>query len=512
LAGLNFGEQVTGHLGTQRRAKAGRFVKAIRSLKSSVYEDFIHRDLLLACSVLADGTPVGPADIVEALLSEILSVWESTSLISLRADIEKVFGKLKGTEYAEVLARLAIERSMSPYRIVALAEKVGPDFLIDSLLSALNSLEASLALSAADLLIVRRKAEAVNAAVRFATDVDRSVKTWAVSFLLNAGDPRGIPLLLDLLKSSDPVSLATLGSRITERNDRVLEAVSEQLQSGDSTIQLNATQLLAYWKDPRGVEALVQMVASSGDGSARILLGDVDEFENETLLQFLDTPDELVRSLVVSELASRGVPRGIDAFFKSRAQAPDFYGERVLGLLGRRKNPKALAVLREQLTSSDQRARVHSASVLAKVGERAGVDTLIGLLNSDDERTKLAAIDGLLGVSNVPLLDHIVPLLSSPNVGVHLEATSVLGKLKEPGAARVLGSLLDDGRPSVKRTAAELAISRDEPEIVKAMGKHVEGFLKDKTEIADSLGISAYQFLKRHLTPASGIHPSVRIN
>ncbi len=91
---------IGGHLGIQRRAKAGGFVRAVRSLQSSSYEDLIHRDLLLACSVLADGTPVGPADIVEALLSELLAVWEDTSLISLRSDIEKVFGKLGRAENA----------------------------------------------------------------------------------------------------------------------------------------------------------------------------------------------------------------------------------------------------------------------------------------------------------------------------------------------------------------------------------------------------------------------------
>src|SRR3989442_1445750 len=39
---------MAGYLGTQRRAKAGKFIEAVRSLNSSAYEHVVHRDLLLA--------------------------------------------------------------------------------------------------------------------------------------------------------------------------------------------------------------------------------------------------------------------------------------------------------------------------------------------------------------------------------------------------------------------------------------------------------------------------------
>ena len=89
---------MAGHLGTQRRAKGGKFIDAVRNLNSSSYEAFIHRDLLIACQVLADGTPAGPASLVESVLKDVLSLWAKTRLGSLRKDIEDIFRKLKGTE------------------------------------------------------------------------------------------------------------------------------------------------------------------------------------------------------------------------------------------------------------------------------------------------------------------------------------------------------------------------------------------------------------------------------
>ncbi len=363
------------------------------------------------------------------------------------------------------------------------------------------------------MLIDRRRVEAISVALRFAAGKGRHLKIAAVGLVLKSADPRGIPLLLDLLKSLDPASLAQFGRLTTETHPIVMDAVAEQLKSEDLAIQLNAAQLLASWEDRRGIEALLRFADSSDVMSARILWGSVnglDIFEDEALIRLLGISDELVRSGIVWELAKRGIAEGIEAFFGSRDRNPGSYDDHILGMLAKRKNPKALGILKEQLTSPDPEIRLRAASALGRVGVQSGIDALVRFLDSDDQRTQLTAMEGLVGVNSAPLLDRVVALLASPNVGVHLGAVAVLSKLKEPAAVGVLASLLDDPRPSVRRTAAELMFSRDEPEIVKAMTEHVLEFLQDRSDISDSLGISAYQFLKRHLTPTGEIRSSAQ--
>ena len=507
---------MAGHLGTQRRAKAGKFIEAVRKLNSSPYEHIVHRDLLLACQILTDGTPVGPAGIVESLLSDLLKLWKETSISPLRSDIDSVFKKLRETEYAEVLARLATTQ-MSPHEIAQLAGTLGARLLSEPLIKVLNAAEPDLRLAAAQLLLESHRQQSLDVALELAGSQELFARTSAVILLINAEDTRAVPFLLDLLRAPD--SWDDFRDLKIPKNPTIPDAVAALLIDDDYETRGNAAALLAHWRDPRGVPAFVSLINSDKAGVPSgffALLNEMELFDPQSLHQLLGSDNPSVQLFVGFELVRRNDPSGIDALLKADTQEQTGYAPQVIAMsLASSEIPAATAALRGRLEDPNPKKRLLTASALANKGNQPAIDVLSTFLQSDDPETRLISAEGLVNNPKVDLLNHIDWLLASApekkEVDFQNRAVAILSKLKGNNALVRLIALLDDKRPTVRRRAADILALRDEPQAIEAMKSHLTEFTKELNSSAGlpsqtplttrALANSGYEFLKRHLTP-----------
>jgi HEAT repeat protein len=536
---------MAGHLGTQRRAKAGHFIEAVRGLKSCPYEGVIRRDLLLACEILGDGVPAGPPNVIESLLSELLSVWRETPIRSLRADVERAFQRLRGTEYAGVLARLATNRNLSAEDTVALAQILGASFFLEALMRVLKDprVISSLRLAAAKLLhpIQQGIGDLVSD-----LDGNKATRFGVARVLIEGGDPRGITLLIDLLKvSTVPNPTILVGCK----EPKAADAVAGLLESGDARLEARASGLLIQWDDKRGQAALPRLAMSSDPGVVFEVLAAMGNaksgaLDSDKLAAILQVPSLELRLAAAQQLAAQGDPRGVEGL-ADLLDAPDIsvrlsaavgLDERddpraipvfvtllseldkggvffAIRCLAKHDAPEGLASLRRLITDADPITRAQAASQLLESGDTSAESILLEAMLGGGTVASIA-FQALVTWGSVPLPELSAKLLSQPDVGLIWVVMQVLSRRKEAQAAEILTGLLDDERLFVRAHAAELLLAREEPGVLEALKCHVDRMLQETTLPTDPQypvqalppAESAYKFIHRHLTPA-GVLP-----
>jgi HEAT repeat protein len=489
---------MAGHLGTQRRAKAGKFIEAVRTLNSSQYEQLVHRDLLLACQILTDGTPAGPASVIECLLLDVLKLWKQTELPSLKKDIENTFIKLRETEYAEVLARLAASCELQPAQTIALSKSLGARLLASQLIPLLSEAEPQVSIEAAETLLEVNQEISTNTALRLATNKNDFVRVASVNLLLEARDARVVPFLLELLKGGQQSAWKILSVSKPPKGPIIPAAVATLLAAEDYDCRARAAILLANWHDLQGVRALIDIIDSDPKTVPWTFFdADLESFDTESLHQLLRSTNSWIQLFVGIELAERKDPRGVEALLQSDRADQDAASLAASSSLARSKMPEAIAALRERLNSANPKKRLYAAKALSSTGDEAGVEVLSSYLSSDDPDVRIIALEGLMGRRKLDLPSHIDWILASNYIHAQLKAIGLLGTTTSRAALTTL-------------RAAQILGSRNEPEAVLAMKNHIPEFTKGLDELkpvtapaihALALADSAYEFVKRHLGP-----------
>jgi HEAT repeat protein len=459
---------MAGHLGTQRRAKAGRFIEAISNLRSSPYEDVIHRDLLLAGRILGDGVPAGPGDLIESLLRELLKLWQETPIHLLRADVEDVFGDLRGTEYAAVLARLARDSELNEFQTLALARQLGPDHFLDTLIELLDAKEARVRLEATRLLADREEPRAVDTLVELLDAEDPRIRFEAARLLTELDDPRGVDAQIELFISEDPrVSskvLLLLSSQPVSRGYLETSAVlSELLTAKDRRIRAASARLLARPDDPQGLNALVELLDAEETKArfeaARLLARRDDPRAIDTLMELLDAEEARVRLEAARLLARRDDPRAIDTLMELLDAEEARVRLEAARLLAERDDPRAIDTLVELLHAEDSKLRLKATRLLAERDDPRAIDTLIELLHAEDPKLRLEAAQLLAKRDDLRAIDTLVELLDAEETRVRFEAARLLAEQDDPRGVDTQIELLISEDPRVSSEAL-LLLSR----------------------------------------------------
>ena len=98
-----------GHMGMQSPDMAGGLVQAVADLGSTPWEARLHRDLLLACGILADGVGASPGARTRELLRRLIAAHRAAVAPLLRRDLRDVIEQLGATEYRDVLIDIATQ-------------------------------------------------------------------------------------------------------------------------------------------------------------------------------------------------------------------------------------------------------------------------------------------------------------------------------------------------------------------------------------------------------------------
>ena len=538
---------MAGHLGINRRAKAGQFLQAVRCLNSSPYENFIHRDLLLACQILADGVPAGPADVVESILLDLLVLWQQTAVHALRDDIQKAFQKLRTTEYGPVLARLAVGRNLTARDTIVLARQLGAYHFRNQLLTIVKDrFEAMPMRLAAAELVAPFSPESRDVIYGMTLESEGATRLEGVRLLIGAGDTRGIALLLDILTTSE-LPIYPMRTLAGCKHPAAVEAVARLLETQNPKSQSNAAGLLVVWGEKRGLEALPRLATSEDldvTGRVRRALSDaqLETFGADYLAGLLETPDPELRVLVAEELTKRNDSRGIEALVQLLSASS--MGVRLLAglrlddrgdaraiptfvrMLGEASAPVAIVparrlakrgiaagteFLHRAMSNEDPTARVTAASDLLRNGDPSAETALLKILSSEASSAAAAAV-ALIQWGKTPLHEICTKFPSWDEPAHSSPVMEALSTQNKEEGIEILISLLDHERLHVRAATAELLANREEPSVLRAFQCHLAGMLQETTlngeaaYVVDPPAESAYKFITRHLSP-SGMLP-----
>lgn len=462
-----------GHLGTQRRAKGGRFLEAIRTLNSSPYEQYIHRDLLLACQILADGVPIGPGDLVESLLQDLIELWIESPISSLQTDVKALLGKFRGTEYASVLARLARE-NLGGSHILQLARQSGLGGLFDTVSVLLQHPDTDTRLMAAELLAEQDDTSAIEALREMLGEEKLYLRLQAARILAARNEPRAIETLVGLLGQEESFIRHSAMTVLADQDDpHAVEALIWQLGSQEAFLRQQAAEILAKRDNPDVVETLLRWLSHEeplGRIKAVRILATRDAPQIVEELVRLTSNDEAAIQLQAARiLAERGDPHGVEASLRVLADQDPYLRLQAALILVERHDPRGLEALGSLLDEQDPHLRLQAAQILAVRGDQRGIEVLLRLLGEPAPYLRLQAARILTKQGDPRGAEALATLLDEQDPRLRHQAARVLAERDDQRGIEALAALLDEQDPHLRLQVSETLVERDVPRGMEAL-------------------------------------------
>jgi HEAT repeat protein/DNA-binding Lrp family transcriptional regulator len=352
---------MAGQLGAQRRRRAGKFIEAIMGLESR-YEDLLHRDLLLAAAILGDGVLVGPADLVRSILQDILSLWNSTSINSLRDDLRDIISKVGDTEHGRALEVLLWEMELEQLKRLELAGVLEADIPEERLQEMLESENRQVRL--------RTVAHSVRHMEQLSDEAVRVLKQ------LGEGE-------FDF-----SIAMATLPS-LRESNSGLFESTAERLIDSASPEKWGWQLLLSWLANLGNEKALREIEDSLGDMKGGFSPQAHYALIKHTDYELTDILDHIVENIPLPVLKD---------FLEYVEDEGDYATDELLGTDNPKLHLAAASTLAEGRKESelkklleveDKEVRLWAASEL-EISEKV-LNTLIDLLEAEDNSIRLRA-------------------------------------------------------------------------------------------------------------------------
>jgi HEAT repeat protein len=399
-------------------------------------------------------------------------------------------------------------------------ETKDPRVVVELLVAALEDSHVQVRTYAAVGLGIIKDLRAVESLVRVLEDDDAQVRICAARALGNIKDPEAVEALVAALKNDEAgvrrVAAVELGllSAKEVKGRRVLEALVAVLEDDQAQVRSCAAMALGNIKDPRAVEPLVARLA---DDDAQVreatknALGQIkDPRVLEALVVALRDDDETVRDgaaealgrikgplavepLVaalndhqVCEVAARALKRlgwqPVNDVQRLVLAVAERQWEEVVGLVAVKgryhsmtgfstQSSAAVEALAEALRDKSATTRQGAVKAIGEIGREGrrrrrhvpqAVDALVAALRDNNATVRLSAATALAEIGAPRAVDATVAALTgllrdkSATLGITLSAATVLAEIGDPRAVDALVSALQDSRPRVRETAAEL--------------------------------------------------------
>ncbi len=285
--------------------------------------------------------------------------------------------------------------------------------------------------------------------LRLLTDSEARIRRRAALAVGRVGLPAGVPPLVDVLRDGDPevrqmaaFALGLIGDR--SARDPLIAAL------GDATplVQGSAAEALGLIGDPAAAEPVARMMSAIvASGALMQTPGDADDARR-------DTPASAFR---------------LGAFALTRLKAYDQLASAVLDATGRPKTTwwpaafafqriedrRGAAALRALAADPGPYTRAFAVKGLGALKDRASVSLIVPLVTSRDSGVQIEAIRALGRIGDAAAAQPLVRLLQARETPapVRLEIVTALGGIKAPGIADVLIDLLGDRDPLIRAAA-----------------------------------------------------------
>ena len=344
---------------------------------------------------------------------------------------------------------------------------------VPALITALGDQDVNVRFHAIEALGALKAIEATEMLAEVATSGDFFVAFPAVHALSQLGDvgvaPRLVPLLKDgLLQAAVAETLGTIGDEL------VVMPLVDLLNEPHAPTEVIAHALAAlygrYEDRYQAGEHIASLVRRTiGPTGTQNLLDAVDRVDSDGLrgiarvMGWLSSPavqraltrllgQRSVRTQVVEALVRYGA--GVVDLLIEQLGAEDLDTRQAaviaLGRIGDRRSTPALVA-----SLQDPELTLPAAGALARLGDGAAFDALIGLLAHDDAAVRQAATAALNSIGHRDMPARVAQLLDDPSEIVRESAVKIAGYFGYPACADRVLELSTDPSESVRRAVVD---------------------------------------------------------
>jgi HEAT repeat protein len=368
------------------------------------------------------------------------------------------------SEAVKPLARYLSDGTLAGPAAAALQAIGGPE-AAKALVKALDTAPRSARVILTDALGAMRSREAVKKLLVLAESDEEGVRRAALCALANIGDPAARPALARV--------------RVDASHDERTQAPALYL--------LYARRLKEAGRAPEGLEAARSLLAAYGrPGEDQIaaealslLVSVLGEKALPDLVRAVDSPAAAVRGAALEMAVNIGGKEATAGWTeKAAASAPDVRAA-IVDMLGRRGDVDALPFIRKCLVDRDASVRLAAVPAAVRIGGKAVVPDLFGLLRAADNAESAALKAGLLRFEAgtvAPEAARLIDTTPHPGKAVLIELLGEKGVRDEIG--RVF-ALAGDADPATRAAAlgalAKLAGEADLARLVEMLEKATDG-------------------------------------
>ena len=171
------------------------------------------------------------------------------------------------------------------------------------------------------------------------------------------------------------------------------------------------------------------------------------------LLDQLSDPDPAVGLYVAQALGDLATAQALEALRADLSNVDPNVRFRAALALGQRRDVNATAALTRALRDPDVLVQRTAAESLAQIGTPEAVDSLVSALSSQQESIIHNVMNALQVLGDAAVFD-LMEALNSNNPVVRTNASTALGYIRSPPAAKALEAAATDGDLNVAKEAA----------------------------------------------------------
>jgi HEAT repeat protein len=426
-------------------------VAAEYGYQPSLYEDVLHRDLLLAAQCVADCATIEP-DFRRSVMQHLAALYFDPlgcgTFMSLQEKVEKIFGYFKDTEALREAADVALAKITAPEErtrkqaIYALADlKLGSSDVVTGLITA-------------------------------SQDSDDQVCMQAILALgkLQSGVLEAEIALLTALKSDNAwmrISAARALCIAKIETPRIIAGLFDALNDENWDVYRRAAWALSEVANPAIISGLFKVFYGQEHGRREIVLAlsnVADSIVRERLLVALTDSNESIRSNVALALGwtRNAVSEVITSLLEALRDKSEVVRANAAEALGVLRSPDAVEGLLVSLRDNNEEVRRRTAMSLGDLGvatPEVVIELRRALRDKVTIRIQAAEALGKLKVANSEVVSDLLTLLNRRDGWSERYAAEALGKI---GTQEAIDGLLAARRSqdSVLRKNAEYGVGQ----------------------------------------------------
>ena len=337
---------------------------------------------------------------------------------------------------------------------------------------------------------------------------DPVIKVHLINLIAKFNRPEINNALEMQLKDVNKMVRSAALSALATRGDAVnIAAVSKLLQDPDLDVQGKAVDMMIQMEHPDTVKYLADALKDESEYARRAAVEVLNELGSadsvKELFSVIKDDDWWVRSRAGDALAEIGGPKVVDAVVSLIKDEDEEIRRTAIEILNATKDERAVDALIAAADDTDWWVRERAVDALSKIGSPKALPKLLDMLGNN-AKTDTVVIRALGKLGSQQHISRIVPMLNSPERDVQVEAIKAISSLAdEAHVETVRGVLLkikQTEEPTIINSADKALKNLDarfsstvlaENERAKKIGAHTKTLLLDNDDISKLISAEA---------------------